>query len=184
VTSRRDLFFRLGTFLLGGAMTLVLAIPGVAYLLDPVWKRGKAGAADDAEGDFFELPVRVGDLKVGEPQAFPIEAERQDAWVKYPKEPVGSVWLIRQPEGSKEPVLALSAECPHLGCGVNLAADRRNFACPCHTSAFALDGEPLNQIPPRPMDRLEVRLSGDGDPKVRVQFRRFRSQTEEKIPLA
>ena len=181
--NRREVY-RLGTLALGGAMTLVLAVPGVAYLLDPLWKRGRGGTGDGAEGGFYELPVRLGDLKEGEPQVFPIEAERQDAWVKYPKEPVGAVWLVRQPSGAKEPVLALSAECPHLGCGVNLAADRRNFACPCHTSAFALDGRPLNEIPPRPMDRLEVRLSGEADPRVRVRFRRFRSQTEEQIPLA
>ena len=80
--------------------------------------------------------------------------------------------------------VAFSSECPHLGCGVNLAADGKNFSCPCHNSAFTLAGKPVNDIPPRPMDRLEVRLSDDDDPKVRVRFRRFRSQAKEQIPLA
>ena len=84
--------------------------------------------------------TRLGQLKVGEPQAFSIIAERQDAWVKYPEEPVGSVWLVRQPEGSKPPVVAFSAECPHLGCPVNLAPDRKSFLCPCHSASFGLDG--------------------------------------------
>ncbi len=34
------------------------------------------------------------------------------------------------------------------------------------------------------MDRLEVELSADEDPEVRVKYQRFRTATEEKIPLA
>jgi menaquinol-cytochrome c reductase iron-sulfur subunit len=33
------------------------------------------------------------------------------------------------------------------------------------------------------MDRLQVELSKDADPVVRVKFERFRAQSEEKIPL-
>jgi menaquinol-cytochrome c reductase iron-sulfur subunit len=173
--NRRDLF-RFGTIALGNLVALTLAIPGVAYLLDPLRRRSR-------QGD-FEYLTRLSQLTEGEPRAFPIIDERQDAWVKYPREPVGSVWLIRQPEGSKEPVIAFTAECPHLGCAVNLAVDGRSFLCPCHTSNFDFQGKPLNQVPPRPMDRLAVRLSTDADPEVRVKFQRFRTQSEEKIPLA
>ena len=173
--NRRD-FYRYGTLALGGLVTLALAVPGVAYLLDPILKK------KGPEGDFEEL-TSLSRLQVGVPEVFPIIEERQDAWVKYPPEPVGSVWLIRQPDGSKEPVLALSAECPHLGCAVNLSGDRKSFFCPCHTSSFKFGGDPINQIPPRGMDSLEVRLSNDPDPKVLVKFERFRPQIKEKKPL-
>jgi menaquinol-cytochrome c reductase iron-sulfur subunit len=176
--NRRDFHGSL-TMLLGGLMTLILAVPGVAYLLDPVLKKKKTGNGGD-EG--YTPLVRLSGLTEGRPQSFPVEAARTDAWVKYPKEPVGSVWLIRQPAGAKERVVAFTAECPHLGCGVEF--NGHDFACPCHTSAFKLDGTPLNQVPPRGMDRLEVKLDGGDDPWVRVRFQRFRSQTEEKIPLA
>ena len=33
------------------------------------------------------------------------------------------------------------------------------------------------------MDRLEVELTAGDDPEVRVKFQRFRTQSEEKIPL-
>ena len=53
------------------------------------------------------------------------------------------------------------------------------------TVAFTFDGKPENSIPPRPMDRLSIEpLAGDPDPMIRVTFERFRSQSEEKIPLA
>src|SRR5262249_38166883 len=116
--NRRDLY-RYGTIALGNLVALTLAVPGVAYLLDPLRRRTR-------QGDFEPL-TRLGQLTEGVPQGFPIIDERQDAWVKYPREPVGSVWLIRQPAGSKEPVIAFSAECPHLGCAVNLSADAKSF---------------------------------------------------------
>ena len=172
-------WFRLGALGVGGLMSLALLVPGVGYLLTPLL-RGKS-----RQNDFRPL-TRLGELQVGVPQSFPIIEERQDAWVKYPAEPVGSVWLIRQKEGSEAPVLAFSAECPHLGCAVNLAADQQSFLCPCHTSAFQFDGERLNKIPPRGMDRLEVAELDPSDPNavVRVKFQRFRPMSEEKIPLA
>lgn len=171
---RRDLY-RYGTMLLGGVMTAALAVPGVAYLLDPL--RRRRGAAET-----YDL-TRLSELEIGVPKSFPIVDERQDAWVKYPKEPIGLVWLIRQPEGAKEPVLAFQAECPHLGCAVNLSADKKSFRCPCHDSAFTFDGKPQNQIPPRSMDRLTVEPIEGPNATVRVRFERFQSQTEERVPL-
>jgi hypothetical protein len=34
------------------------------------------------------------------------------------------------------------------------------------------------------MDRLDIELTPGEDPEIRVAFRRFRAQSEEKIPLA
>jgi menaquinol-cytochrome c reductase iron-sulfur subunit len=172
--TRRDVF-RFATMAVGTLMGLLVAVPGVAYVLSPLRKR----EADHS----FETLTRLNDLEVGAPRSFAVINDRVDAWTRYPREPVGSIWLIRQPAGSQPPVIALSAECPHLGCAVNLTADHVGFLCPCHTSAFDLAGTQKNDIPPRPMDHLEVRL-GDGDnPEVRVKYQRFRTQCEEKIPL-
>ena len=172
---RRD-FLGLATTALGGMLTLMLAVPGLAYFLSPLRRRGEVGA--------FHTLTRLKELEVGVPRSFAVVEERTDSWVKYPREPVGSIWLVRQPDGSKPPVIALQTECPHLGCAVNLKDDRTGFLCPCHTSAFTLEGKPTNQVPPRPMDHLEVELSEGDDPEVRVKYQRFRTATEEKIPLA
>jgi Rieske Fe-S protein len=173
--NRRD-FYRYGTVVLGGLVGLVLAVPGVAYVADPLRRKTRQGG--------FQKLTTLGTLKVGEPRSFAVIEEKQDAWVKYPPEPVGSVWLVRQPEGLKPEVVAFTAECPHLGCAVNLSADRKSFLCPCHTSNFDFRGRPLNSVPPRGMDTLEVELSGGDDPEVRVRFQRFRTQEKETTPLA
>jgi menaquinol-cytochrome c reductase iron-sulfur subunit len=172
--TRRD-FQRLATVWLGTLFSLVLAVPGVGFILSPLWKKGREQA--------FESLTRLKHLEVGVPRSFAIIEERRDAWIKYPREPVGSVWLIRQAKGASEPVIALSSECPHLGCAVNLGADGKSFHCPCHTSSFELDGTKKNSVPPRNMDRLEVKLTEGDDPEVRIKFRRFRTLSERQIPL-
>ena len=168
-------FLGLATAAIGSAIGLVLAVPGAAYVLTPLRKRGREGG--------LETLARLSQLEVGVPRSFAIIEERSDAWVKYPREPVGSVWLVRQPPGARPEVIAMTSECPHLGCAVNLTADRKAFLCPCHTSAFDLEGKPQNNVPPRPMDRLDVELTPGDDPEVRVKFQRFRAQSEEKVPL-
>lgn len=176
--TRRD-FYRYGSIVLGSLIKLVIAVPAVAFLASPLRKKGQ----DAGEGAFAAL-TSLNQLKVGVPRSFAIIQDQTDAWIKYPSEPVGSVWLIRQPAGTKPEVIAFTAECPHLGCAINLAADGKSFQCPCHASAFDLEGKPENQVPPRPMDRLDVELTAEPDPKVRVQFQRFQNLAAEKIPLA
>ena len=171
---RRDLY-RLGTFVMGGAMGLLLAVPGAAYVLDPLRRKSRAGVTQEL--------ARLSALPVGEPRAFAILDEREDAWVKYPREPIGSVWLVRQADGQAPAVLAFTAECPHLGCAVQATPDKGSFACPCHDARFDLTGRPLNGVAPRGMDTLTVELSRDDDPRVLVRFERFRAQTKEKTPL-
>lgn len=174
MVTRRD-FYRWGTGILSGLLVLGLAGPGLAFLLDPLRQRSKARE--------YRALTRLSELAVGVPRAFSVLDERRDAWVRYPREPIGSVWLIRQPEGAQEPVLAYAAECPHLGCAITLAAGGQSFVCPCHLSRFDLQGRPINTVPPRGMDRLEVQVSADPDPVIRVRFQRFRSMSQEKIPL-
>jgi Rieske Fe-S protein len=175
--TRRD-FYRYGSLVLGGLIKLAIAVPAIAFLASPLRRRDQAAA-----GEAFETLTSLSQLKVGVPRLFAIIQDRVDAWVRYPREPVGSVWLIRQPAGSKPEVIAFTSECPHLGCAINLAADGKSFLCPCHTSSFDFGGTPQNLVPPRPMDSLDVELTGDPDPKVRVKFQRFRTLGQEKIPV-
>jgi quinol---cytochrome c reductase iron-sulfur subunit, bacillus type len=170
--------FRIGLWGLRGLIGMVVAVPAISYILTPLFARRRK--------DSVYVPVaRLSDLVEGVPRAFPVSLERQDAWVKYPPEPIGTVWLIRQSADPAHPVRALSAECPHLACQIKLSPDQHNFLCPCHDSRFELSGARVNKISPRGMDELEVEPfeTGNADPLVRVKFERFRTMTPEKIPL-
>lgn len=52
-------------------------------------------------------------------------------------------------------VYALDLACTHLGCTVNVTPT--DLVCPCHGSAFSLEGEPLRGPATRALARLEVR---------------------------
>lgn len=176
--SRRT-FHAVASVVLGSLIGAVLSIPGVAFILSPVLKSKSAGA-DESGADGFQVLGKLSDLEEGVPKVFPVLGKTKDAWVQYPEEPIGSVWMIRK---GKE-VTAFSAECPHLGCAVSLGPEGQTFFCPCHTSTFEFDGKPKNAVPPRGMDTLEVKLSAAEDPEIRVKFLRFRTAIPEKTPLA
>jgi Rieske Fe-S protein len=54
---------------------------------------------------------------------------------------------------------ALSATCTHLGCRVAWDAAEANYKCPCHGGVFGRGGEVVSGPPPRPLDRIPVRLN-------------------------
>lgn len=57
-------------------------------------------------------------------------------------------------------VFAISAVCTHLGCSV--ARSPSGFACPCHGSRFATDGDVVRGPAPRALPWLEVGRAADG----------------------
>ncbi len=58
-------------------------------------------------------------------------------------------------------LLAFSRVCTHLGCLVELDASRSRFVCPCHAGSFDLDGNVISGPPPRPLQRLALRVDGE-----------------------
>jgi cytochrome b6-f complex iron-sulfur subunit len=65
----------------------------------------------------------------------------------------GRFYLSRLKDGG---FLALYRRCTHLGCTVPWNQAEGTFVCPCHASAFEVDGSVLNPPAPRPLDRFKV----------------------------
>jgi Rieske Fe-S protein len=145
----------------------MLVVPGVSYVLDPVLR------ATGVKGRWIRVAGLSG-LSKDHPTAAPVIGEQEDAWTKSPAVRLGTVWLRVLPN---EQVAAWNAECPHLGCKVGYQEEKDCFACPCHDSAFALDGAVLGGPAPRSMDPLETRVR---DGQVEVRFVRFRAQIKER----
>jgi Rieske Fe-S protein len=107
----------------------------------------------------------------------PVVADLTDAWNREANQPIGAVYLRR--DGDK--VVCFNAICPHAGCFVAYAADRKVFQCPCHTSSFQLDGTKIEPSPsPRNMDELAVQESKLKDGEVWVQFVNYYPGTEHR----
>ena len=172
---RRGFLKKLLASAIGAVVTLVPAAAGLRVLLDPLRRKSAAGGA-----------VRVTSLEAlpadGVPRKFSVLADREDAWNKFRQSPVGAVYLRRTTEGKLE---ALNVVCPHAGCFVDFNGERREFICPCHNSAFALDGKIAEMSSPaaRSLDTLEVEVRNGKE--VWVKFQNFEGGNQaEKIPVA
>ncbi len=182
---RRNFLVSFLAVTIGSIISLFPFVPGLAVLLDPVLRRKKRGdKGGDAE---FVRITSLESVPVDGAQQFPVIADRTDAWNQYPNERVGAVFLRRVGE-KKDRVQCFNAVCPHLGCIYSYVASRNEFYCPCHNSAFTINGEKIESEgrvnpSPRPLDELEVddkRLQETGE--VWVKFQDFYTGVEEKIP--
>lgn len=155
--------------------TLALFTPiaaGIAFALDPL--KRKSGP-----GDKLRITTLDALPKDGRPVKFPIYASRVDAWNKLPNSPIGAIYLRRTGE---QEVKAFNVVCPHAGCFVDYRGDINSFFCPCHNSAFGLNGEITDKKSPSPrgLDDLEVEVRGS---EVWVRFQNFQTGHSEKIPV-
>jgi menaquinol-cytochrome c reductase iron-sulfur subunit len=133
--------------------------------LDPLLRRKKGGS--EGEKRPFRRVASLDALPEGTPVQVPVVADLTDAWNREPNQPVGAVYLLR--DGDQ--VACFNAICPHAGCFVGYAADRKVFQCPCHTSSFQLDGTRIMPSPsPRDMDALQVNSEKLKQGEVWVQF--------------
>jgi len=55
-------------------------------------------------------------------------------------------------------VLPIWNRCAHLGCPVAYAPGSQGFICPCHGGAYNSRGLVIGGPPPRPLDRLDVKM--------------------------
>jgi menaquinol-cytochrome c reductase iron-sulfur subunit len=171
---RRGFFEKLFSIVVGTVLGLVPLVSGLLVWLDPLRRKTQAGAA-----------IRVAMLeavpKDGVPRKFPVIASRTDAWNKFPRVPVGAVYLRRTGEKTVE---ALNVICPHAGCFVDYLQDKSVFLCPCHNSTFGLDGQINDPRSPSPraLDGLEVEIRRGNE--IWVKFVNFRPGTKEKVPVA
>lgn len=180
----RRRFIALATTLTAGAVAVLTPLAvGVATFLAPLSRKRRSPQ------------VRVALLSQtpddGLPRYFPVSVDRQDAWNRYPDQRVGAVYLVRAP-GAAAPI-AFTAKCPHAGCFIGYTMGDNYFQCPCHTSAFNLDGTRVHgdaEVAPRGMDKLPVELrevrADDGETvtEVWVKFIDFLTGRKEQIPNA
>jgi menaquinol-cytochrome c reductase iron-sulfur subunit len=178
---RRNFLVGFFAAVIGGIVGLVPLAAGLLTYLDPIRRTKVQGAAIPLTTLDSIPDASNGTVLIGQ---FPVINDRADAWNLYPQERIGSVYLV-VPKGSKE-VKALNTVCPHLGCAVDTqqTPEGVRFYCPCHTSAFTLDGERiLPCVAPRAMDELKCKfdpVGTDGRVNVSVEFQNFLPGLAEK----
>jgi menaquinol-cytochrome c reductase iron-sulfur subunit len=167
-------FLKLMTAGLGAITAALAVVPGLGFLAGPLTR---PGGRSSGSGN----PLRVAaerDVKPNRPLRVTAVGPHEDAWLRLDRVTLGSAWLVRTTEDG--PIRAFSTVCPHLGCGVDFDEQAGKFNCPCHTSAFDLEGRCLNGPSPRGLDELEAHVEGRD---VLVRYQRFRVGTAKREPI-
>jgi nitrite reductase/ring-hydroxylating ferredoxin subunit len=77
----------------------------------------------------------------------------------------GVAGFVRRDDGQ---VAAVSAVCTHQGCKLRLDAPARELRCPCHATAFAVDGALVRHQLPTPPPALPVLSVREADGAIEV----------------
>lgn len=173
----RRTFLKVGVGALGAGLATVVVAPALRAVLWPL----ADGVEVTRSGDEF---VIVGKRKTfgAAPTKVDIFADRVDAWNRTTNVKIGSAWVV-EVDGQLH---AFSTVCPHLGCAVDYDADTGKFECPCHDSAFALDGTHEAGPSPRPLDALELEEQPNdktGGKLVAIRYERFKQGVEDKVKV-
>lgn len=176
----RRTFLKYATLGLHALVASLVGIPGVAYLLHPLRRKG-------AKSNFRPV-VPLSALSNSQPTRVTILDTRDDAFTRHTASPIGAVWLVAGKDWAAEgSVQCFQTICPHLGCGVDFDVARGAFVCPCHASEFDPSGARRHGPSPRDLDTLECRVSSPdarGQRWVEVRYEEFVVGQSEKTPRA
>ncbi len=171
---RRSFATKAAAILAGSVAGLAPILAAFGFLSSPLIKPDGGIVGSD---DGF-LPLNIGPDALpadGTPMSFKVVADMVDAWNFFPDQEIGSVWLRRTNRGE---IVAFNTICPHLGCSIDYRGAQHDFFCPCHFSSFSLDGAKQNNIPPRNMDGLNVKIVAG---QIWIEYQNFRGGIEEKV---
>ncbi|MCA9055072.1 MAG: ubiquinol-cytochrome c reductase iron-sulfur subunit [Planctomycetaceae bacterium] len=106
----------------------------------------------------LELPSR---FKVGVVSDYPLGSVSE----KYKAS--RGIWVVHSDAYDGHNVLyALLSVCTHLGCTPSWLQGEQKFKCPCHGSGFYISGINFEGPAPRPLERVGVRITDDGQIEV------------------
>ena len=141
-------FMRIATWSIGGLISLMMGIPGIAYVLGPALSKQKS-----------QSWMRLGSInkvELGTPTLFNAKLIRQTGWLE--EENKIGVYMLSD---NGRDFIAMSNICTHLGCRVRWIASEQIFLSPCHFGKFDREGKVISGPPPRPLDRYEVKIEND-----------------------
>ena len=80
----------------------------------------------------------------------PADSFQPDSVTAFPR---GQFYLACLEDGG---LLAISRRCTHLGCTVPWYAEKKQFVCPCHASAFDIRGDVIHSPATRALDLYAI----------------------------
>ena len=146
-TATRRTFQVAVIYVLGGLVSLALAIPAAAYLLirPRIPRRSPWIDAGEVARIEPELPVELS-----------FQESRLDGWRAVTE--TRTAWIVKQPDGR---ITAFAPQCTHLGCAYHWESGQNKFVCPCHGSTFSIDGKVVEGPASRALDQYLTRIENN-----------------------
>jgi menaquinol-cytochrome c reductase iron-sulfur subunit len=140
-----------GALAAGGIASAAFGLPALGFALGPIFEdqRGERFLDVGPETDFnpqtyvAKVITLVFD-QVGETGKTTIYVRRFDP--------------TRDTDKLKQPYIAISTRCAHLGCPVRYVQAAERFICPCHGGVYQFDGKVAGGPPVRPLDRFQTKV--------------------------
>lgn len=142
--SKRRTFFKSGIAFISGVISLAMAVPLIGSAIAPAFKKGQKKWVDLGLVDL---------LKGARHKKINYTFQSKDGWVQATRE--RSVYVTDEGGGR---FLVFSRVCTHLGCLVRWDEKKRHYHCPCHGGIFDEVGNVIAGPPPRPLERLRVKV--------------------------
>ena len=140
----RRTFFKAGMAIIGGLISLAMAVPLVGLAISPAFRKTSKKWVDLGIVDL---------LKGSRYKKINYVFQSKDGWVETEKK--RSVYVTDEGAGN---FVVFSRVCSHLGCLVRWDAGKDQFFCPCHGAVFDNAGNVVEGPPPRPMEKLPVKV--------------------------
>lgn len=141
---KRRTFFKACMAAIGGLIGLAMGVPLIGFAISPAFRK--------ASKKWVDLGI-VDLLKGSRYKKINYVFQAKDGWVEANKK--RSVYLTDQGGGD---FVVYSRVCSHLGCLVRWDDEKNQFLCPCHGAIFDSTGKVVAGPPPRPMEKLEVKV--------------------------
>ena len=145
--TRRHFYYLSAIYGLGAIIGGMLAVPAFVYLFFPPRAKKSQQWVDAAD---------LTQIQVNSPQEVSFRRTKVDGW-KVSSERT-TAWVVKTAD---DKAVAFAPQCTHLGCAYHWDEPSKTFVCPCHTSAFSIDGKVLGGPAPRPLDRYEIKIEAN-----------------------
>lgn len=138
---------------LGALCAAALTLPGIGFVLAPLFKRTE---------ELWRTVGKPDDFKIGETVAVSFLDSSPLEWAGITSKT--AAWLRRLNDDS---FVAFAVNCTHLGCPVRWKQSANLFMCPCHGGVYYNDGRVAAGPPPRPLTQYLVRVQ-DGEVQIQT----------------
>jgi Rieske Fe-S protein len=148
-------FLKIAIGLFNGLIAVLLAVPGLGYLLTPVFRKESSAWIELGAMDVFAA---------AQPKKATFKYISEAGYTRTEK--AGFVWVVPNSDAASPPKV-FSAVCSHTGCNVAWQPEDGQFVCPCHEGRYDIAGQVVSGPPPRPLNQLPTRVDNG---QLLIQF--------------